>query len=302
MKRPVTTFLSCFLSAVLLCTPALAIQTNALPENDTINQVDENNLKQGYWIYVGSMKTLPGYAPDQKVEEGPYQDNRKSGLWVKYFPNSKVETEITFTNNRPTGPYKVYYENGQVMEEGFWKNNRNIGTFTRFYENGEKHQEFSFNETGKREGSQKYYHENGQLMIEGDWAAGKEAGELKEYYANGELRSVKYFNEGSMDEAKTQNFEPKQPIVETPIESEEPEKAAPVVTPQEKKNIGYFSGEGFHTLYNRNKQISQKGFFKKGRLMDGKWYRYNRDGILETIEIYKGGKYIGNGVIEEDDL
>jgi hypothetical protein len=38
-----------------------------------------------------------------------------------------------------------------------------------------------------------------------------------------------------------------------------------------------------------------------GRLYDGKWYRYNTDGILIRIEIYKGGKFIGLGVIGENE-
>lgn len=33
--------------------------------------------------------------------------------------------------------------------------------------------------------------------------------------------------------------------------------------------------------------------------MDGKWFKYDENGILIRIEIYKDGRYIGDGVIDE---
>ncbi|MBL4651400.1 MAG: hypothetical protein JKY53_00845 [Flavobacteriales bacterium] len=159
-----------------------ASQTYQIYNGDTINVVDENSMKQGHWIYFGKMKNVPGFGPDQKVEEGPYKNNRKSGEWTKYFPDESTNSIISYVNNRPNGKYTVYYANGQVQEEGIWKNNRNTGTFKRFYENGEVQQDFTFNGTGKREGHQMYGYENGQVMIEGDWAGGREDGAITEYY------------------------------------------------------------------------------------------------------------------------
>jgi len=268
-------------------------------QGDTINIVDANNLKQRHWIYFGSMKELPGYADNAKVEEGNYKDNRKTGEWTKYFPSGEIQNQITFSNNRPNGPYKIFYPSGQVQEEGVWKNNRNVGSFKRFHENGHIQQEFNFTSTGKRDGSQKYYHENGQLMIEGNWAGGKEAGEVVEYYANGEVKSKKYFNNGIIDEGKTKTFEPKTEVVEVKETTNKDVKIANVQK-DVKPNLGYFNGTGEATLYNKNKQISQKGYFKNGRLINGKWYKYNSDGILQSVEIYKNGHYVGEGVIEDE--
>lgn len=271
---------------------------------DTINKVDQSNFKQGHWIYFGNMTNLPEYKPEQKVEEGKYQDNRKDGLWVKYFPNEIIQSEITFSNNRPNGEYKIYYDNGQLQEQGVWKNNRNTGAFKRYHDNGQPQQEFVFNETGKRDGVQKYFHENGQLMIVGEIKEGKEIGEFKEFYPNGDLKSVKVFEEaGVLNAEKSKDFEPVKPevkIVET--KNDVPEKVTTQVTKEEKVNeaVGFFNGEGNNTLYNKNKQVSQKGFFKGGRLKDGEKFIYDKDGILITVEKYKNFKYIGDGVIEDD--
>ena len=58
-------------------------------QNDTINYTDDQNKKQGYWIFTNKQKKLPGYQPNQKVEEGYYINNKKDGKWVFYYRNGK---------------------------------------------------------------------------------------------------------------------------------------------------------------------------------------------------------------------
>jgi len=130
-------------------------------------------------------------------------------------------------------------------------------------------------------------------------AEGKEAGALTEYYANGDVKSKKYYDGGNINLAKTQTFEPKKPIVV--LKPEEKMEAPPVIPSKtEKDNLGKtFNGEGYWKLYNRDKQVSKDGTFSKNRLMDGKVYYYDNDGILMRIAIYKGGKYVGDAVVEE---
>jgi antitoxin component YwqK of YwqJK toxin-antitoxin module len=271
------------------------------------NQTNEAGRKVGYWKLTGADKPTPGYDESTVVEEGEFQDGRKVGLWKAYYPSGKLKSEITHENGRPKGPYTTYYENGQIEERGNWGLNKNMGKFTRYYENGQVQQNFTFDETGKRNGVQKYYHENGQLMIEGNWNGGKEDGAVKEYYANGDLKSVRVFNGGKMDAAKSQFKEASTPAVAV---KDDPEpvndvnnkvKTTIAVSQQEAApNIGRFDSNGPHTLYNKNRQIHQKGIFKNGRLMDGIIYKYSKDGILETIEIYSNGQYVGEGVITAD--
>lgn len=275
-------------------------QSYELYNKDTINFVDTEGRKQGFWIIFNRTKKLPNYNDDQKVEEGKFVDSKKGGLWKEFFPNGNVKNKITFKGNRPNGYAIIYHENGKISEEGMWKGNRWVGNYKLYYENGQVAQEFKFNETGKREGPQKYFYENGQLMIEGTWAEGKESGVLKEYYENGDLRAEKNFNGGTLDPATSKTYEPKKPIA--------PEKTEPVVAPKivvdvknEAPNLKnqVFNGEGKWTLYNKNKQISKDGIFSKGRLVEGKVYHYSDDGILMRIAVYKEGKYVGDAVIED---
>lgn len=274
-------------------------QSFELVGNDTINFTDAFGKKQGKWIILNKDLHKPGYADDQKVEEGKYIDSKKTGIWKEYYPNTNIKSIITYENNRPSGYAKMYHDNGKIKEEGLWKNNRWVGDYKLYYENGQVQQAFQFNSNGKREGTQTYYYDNGQVMIAGNWNEGKETGVLKEYYENGDLKSEKNFNNGTMDETSVKNYEPKKPI--TVKAHEEKQESPPVIVQKtEKDNLGKtFNGEGYWKLYNSNKQISKDGNFVKSRLMDGKVYHYSPDGILTRIAVYKDGRYVGDSIIEE---
>lgn len=267
---------------------------------DSINQVDENGLKQGHWIIYGHMKKDKTYASEAKVEEGTYESNKRTGLWKKYFPSGNIKSNITYKRNIPNGPYTLFYETGKVEEEGNWKNNRNIKEFKRYHKNGQVAQDFKFSDTGKRNGEQKYFHENGQMELLVSVVDGKENGEMKRWFANGDLKEVKVFNNGVADVSSIKKFELKKPEVVVEEIPDVPVKTTVAPKKTEKTNISVFKANGRNTLYNKNMQISQSGIFKDGKLRDGKWYRYNNDGILERIEMYKNGKYIGDAVIEEN--
>jgi len=287
----------------ILFAALLFIGTGLFAQNET----NAEGRRVGYWKVTAADDPKAGYSPDALVEEGKYEVGRKVGVWKAYFPSGKIKSEITYITGRPKGPYTTYYENGQIEEKGNWSLNKNQGKFTRYYENGQVQQDFTFDDTGKRNGAQKYFYENGQLMIEGNWNGGKEDGAVKEYYANGDLKSIRVFNGGKMDASKSEFKAASTPAVAVKADPEPVKdnnnkvKTTISVSQQEASpNIGRFDGNGPHTLYNKNRQIHQKGIFKNGRLMDGKVYKYSKDGILITIEMYSGGQYVGDGVITAD--
>lgn len=270
---------------------------------DTINLIDANGKKQGKWILRGKHKPGSCYQTEQKVEEGKYAENKKTGKWIEYYCNGNMKNQLTFQNGRPDGYAIMYHENGKISEEGNWKNNRWVGNYKLYYENGQVQHEFVFNPNGKREGPQKYFYENGQVAIEGTFVNGKESGVIKEYHENGDIKAEKTYNDGAVDVASIKEFEPKKPIVKS--KEETPDNAPKItVKPDEKPNgvtstsKGPLVLNGHHTLYNKNKQITKDGDFKDNRLMDGKAYLYDENGILQRISVYKGGAYVGDAPIE----
>ncbi|MBL4592768.1 MAG: hypothetical protein JKX68_03010 [Flavobacteriales bacterium] len=193
MKKILYIFIPIFICSISV---GQSLPKYEIIEGDTINYVDEGNLKQGFWKIFGRMRKTSGYQPDQVIEQGKYKNSRKQGLWTKFFSTGKTKSEIEFKNSRPSGKYKVYYENGQVEEEGNWKNNRNTEDFKRYYENGQVSQQFVFNTSGKRDGEQVYFYEDGTKMIVAQIKSGKEE-KVTEYYEDGSLKAEKIMLMGS---------------------------------------------------------------------------------------------------------
>jgi antitoxin component YwqK of YwqJK toxin-antitoxin module len=278
---------------------AQSYEIDPFNKKDTINKIDVDGKKQGKWMVLGKTKTESCYSSNSIVEEGQYYENKKIGVWKDYHCNGNLKTKITYVNGRPDGPASKYYENGKLKEEGIWKISKWVGEYKLFYANGQLHQEFNFNTNGKREGTQRYFHENGKIMIEGNWASGQESGVIKEYYDTGELKSEKNFNSGAVDLASIKDFDPKKPLKpEAPKESKKVMLKKEEIIENVKPNTPLILN-GYHVLFNKNRQVSKDGDFKDNTLINGKNYIYDENGILLKIEVYKNGYYVGNAQIED---
>lgn len=266
---------------------------------DTINYIDVAGKKQKHWVLFGKHKPNTCYSSTQKVEEGDYKENRKVGTWMEYHCNGQPKSKIPYVNGRADGYAVIYYENGKVQEEGQWKNNRWVGQLKQYYENGQVQHDFKFNEAGKREGEQVYKYENGQTAISGNFVNGKETGTIKEYRENGEIKAEKNYNNGAVDVASIKTYEAKKEVAK---KEEKIDNAPTLVVKADEKPIDAAKGptvlNGKHQLYDKNKHITKDGIFDNNVFVEGKAYFYNENGILNRIAIYKNGKYVGDGVIE----
>ena len=281
--------------------PILGLTLNVLAI-DIPNEVDENNMKQGHWVYTNKMKNLPNYKEEQVVEEGDYSDDKKTGKWFFYFNNDKVKHVLTYKDNRPDGFAIFYYKNGNKREEGTWKNNKWTGDYKYYYKNGNIRNDWSYNQTGQRTGVQKYYYENGQLMIEGAWVNGKEAGTIVEYHEDGSVKSERNYMNGKIDVAATKVFKPQEKagkvtIKKVPVVSKVKDVSAvgetPVnmaIKPVPKKATSPWNGTGERKFFNKKGQVIRAGYFEKGYLIDGNVYMYTADGKKFRTTVYKSGR------------
>lgn len=282
------------LTLLLVANGASAQVGTAVP--DTLNKLDEAGRKQGWWKVVGPVKDKPDYTAGKLYEEGRYADNRRVGVWKRYWPNGKVMSQINYVMGLPKGPYTTYYPDGTTEEQGTWDLDRNTGGFKRWHANGKLSQEFLFDNYGTRDGEQKYYHENGQLEVDVHIKQGREEGTLKRYFPNGELAEVAEFHDGVASSSKS--FQPKSKM---PVILAADAKPAPDKTPDETPNATAFQVNGMNTLYDMQHRLAQQGEYRNGRLWNGKVYKYDRNGILFRVEAYVDGRYAGNAVLTEDD-
>ena len=130
---------------------------------------------------------------------------------------------------------------------------------------------------------------------------GKESGVWEGFYDNGDIRDKKAFNDGALDPDNTEIYAPKKPLL--PKKEDVSKEPAKIAGKNETANSAYkpFDGNGCSKLFIPGGRLSKDGCFKNYRLMDGKDYVYNTDGILERIAVYKDGKYVGDAPIEEKD-
>jgi antitoxin component YwqK of YwqJK toxin-antitoxin module len=290
--------LTTLLVALLVAAGAMGQSTESSPA-DTLNQVDDKGRRMGYWRVVAPEKGKPEYADGALIEEGRYQNGRRSGLWLRYWPTGRLKSEIHYEGGRPRGPYKTYHANGNVEEQGTWDLDRNTGTFQRYHPNGNLAQDFIFSGTGLRNGNQRYYHENGRLAVEVHIRNGREEGRLRRYDTEGNLVQDAVFADGNIDEAKSHWLQPVPKSSDVQPDADAP--LAPVVSREERPNVQKFREDGHNTLYDKELRLSMSGEFRKGRLWEGRRYHYNKDGMLYRIELYRHGRYIGDAPITDDD-
>ncbi len=260
---------------------------------DKINQIDNQGRKQGKWIYFGKDRPMLGYPPEGKIEEGTYKDDRKNGTWIKYYKDGKTKKlEGLYTNNRPSGKFIKYWPNGEVKEVGTWERNKYKDSLVRKYENGVIEYQALYNESGKETGKVRYYYANGQLEFEYEAVDGIPTGKAIRYYENGDIKEIITYSPDGIPLERIEK-EPVKPLVKVDKPGKSREKA-PVVSKPVTMGVE-FKPNGYNKLYNKNQEIWQDGYFKNGRLWDGKVYEYDADGILLKVKVYKEGEYHSDG-------
>ncbi|MFT4601948.1 MAG: antitoxin component YwqK of YwqJK toxin-antitoxin module [Arenicella sp.] len=286
---------------------SLLFSLSSFGQSDTLNQKDAQGKKQGFWIITGEMKPEKGYCASCKIEEGTYLDDRKNGTWHKYYLEGGVRLEGTYVNNRPNGFYKKFYQSGCVMEMGNFDtqcrsnyelfnddcnhNKSRFGTKKRKRDKfGNLEQksiaELEFGDTIK------YFFSDSTLEYSA-WRVGVEVHAFW-YYQCKELRTKIIFDTLAhmlTKEEFERSKECEEYIVNT--EGEGGPRGEMCVT----KGGAIFKSEGYNKVYNKNDELWLDGEFRRSRLWNGKLYKYDSDGILLKVEIWKSGKYHSDGQI-----
>jgi hypothetical protein len=85
-------------------------------KGDTLNRVDQNNLKQGPWVTrMESLRGEPGYE-----EEGMYKDGKKEGEWRTYNLMGDLLAKENYKWGYKNGNCSYYNLYGMLREES-WK-------------------------------------------------------------------------------------------------------------------------------------------------------------------------------------
>ena len=92
---------------------------SGMSQKDTLNKVDANNMKQGYWkIYDEASKAL--------LEEGKYVNSQKEGIWKAYYETGKIKEEQYFQMGIREKTWRKYNEEGVAVLLIAYKNDTEI--------------------------------------------------------------------------------------------------------------------------------------------------------------------------------
>ncbi len=210
-------------------------------------------------------------------------NGKKFGLWRIY-------------GNNKTYVGKGYIDNA-IVDEGRFVDGKKVGIWKQFYPSQKIKSEIEY-KNGRPNGKFCTYYENGCPEEKGTWRANMYVDSFYRYREDtcGKILQKKYFNAAGKDlnQQKTIHggcFGSENDLVYDSKPSQDTLK---------KSGGGCMGGgSGPERLYDSQKRVVQEGEFKNGRLWSGRWYRYNTDGLLTKIEVYKNGKYMGDEVIKD---
>lgn len=142
---------------------------------DTVNQVDANGRKQGYWI--------------------------------KYFPNGKVMYRGTFKNDQPIGQMERFFEDGKPRATMIFSEDGNYSESTLFFENGKISAHGFYNGNIKDSIWTYYSYYTDQKVSSETYEMGVKNGPETVFYPNGEVSEIIPWKQNVKDGAWLQFFE-----------------------------------------------------------------------------------------------
>jgi len=221
----------------------LFLISGSLLAQNSVNQLDVQGRKQGYWtkkdsdgklVYqatfkddkpVGEMKrfhpngrlkailnftegndTSDGQLFDESgklVANGKYEGQKKTGEW-KYMDNSKVVSTENYSNGLKNGTSKRFYKTGELLEESNWQNDKLHGIYRSFFQDGKPFLECLYS-GGKKNGSFITWFSNGFMELDAQFTNDLRDKDWKYFDETAKLRYILKFELGKLVNQEVQD-------------------------------------------------------------------------------------------------
>lgn len=132
---------------------------------------------------------------NSEEEEGRYDNNMKTGLWKKYYPDKIVSSEENYLYGQLNGKSKYYDKQGSLAVEGNWVNDLQEGTWKTYWENGEVAYRDVYTEGQLAE--RKSYDVDGVLFEKGFYQNNSKHGQWTTYWKTGKVAYKDLFDYGA---------------------------------------------------------------------------------------------------------
>lgn len=214
----------------------LLLMSGSIVAQNTVNQVDAQGRKQGFWtkkdtegklVYQatfkddkpvgemkrfhpnGKLKAVMNFAEGTEESEaqlfdergkliarGKYSGQRKLGEWT-YLLDSKVVSTETYMNGQKNGTSKRFYKTGELLEESNWQNDKLNGIYRTYFQDGKAFLECNYSQ-GLRNGSFKTWFPNGTLELDAIYTNDARDKDWKYFSEIGELLYTLKFQLGKL--------------------------------------------------------------------------------------------------------
>ncbi len=172
----------------LSLTVVLFIATLVFGQNDTLNQVDNMGLKQGFWVKK--------YPNGKTLYEGQFKDGKPVGIMKRYYESGELRAKMFYPENSEYINTTFFYDDGEIAAEGryYQEKKDSLWKYYSFYTGTITSTEV-YNK-GVKNGIEKKYYPNGQVSEETEWVNNAKHGIWNQYFDDGvkKLKTSYSFN------------------------------------------------------------------------------------------------------------
>jgi len=182
---------------------------------DTINQVDAQGRKQGFWRKMDK--------DNLRVYEGQFKDDIPYGRFIYFYQNGKVRTISTISNQGSITRTTSWFPNGKLMAKGKYLDQQRDSLWQFFseydgslvseevYENGKKHglekifypgkgiSESITWISGMKDGKWEQFYDDGATKLTGSYKNNEKDGILRTFFVTGKLLVSGFYTNGHQD-------------------------------------------------------------------------------------------------------
>jgi len=170
--------------AVLAC-----LSANAFSQADTlINITDQSGKKTGHWIKK---------YPDGKIMyDGIFKDNHPVGEFKRYDEKGNLKSVLIFSDDGREADATMYYPDGKVSSKGKYINQKKEGMW-KFYSviDGYLICEENY-DNNLRNGLSEQFYPDSTLASKVNYTNGRMNGEWTQYYPDGQVSQISHYIEG----------------------------------------------------------------------------------------------------------
>ncbi|MGD2034573.1 MAG: hypothetical protein PVF73_05915 [Bacteroidales bacterium] len=180
-----------FFSLILILTTTLQIKA----QHDTINQTDENGLKQGYW--------KKEYPNGKLLYEGHFKDGKPAGTMKRYYETGELRVIMQYDENPDYVKARFFYNDGETAAEGtyFQEKKDSLWRYYSFYTGSLTSTEM-YNK-GVKHGMEKQYYPNGQVSEKTEWVNNARHGIWNQYFDDGTQKLKTFYSFNKVNGAYT---------------------------------------------------------------------------------------------------